>query len=52
MAASPRRSSGLLSREDLDDIAAGDIPVETLKAYALVFAEGMRSGRIAVPGEP
>ena len=41
---------GLLSPEDLQDIQAGDIPVETLRAYALSFADGMRSGRIV--GEP
>jgi hypothetical protein len=26
----------------------GDIPVETLRAYALSFADGIRSGRITV----
>jgi hypothetical protein len=46
----PATFQALLSPEDLDDIAAGDIPVETLKAYALTFAEGLRSGRIGVPG--
>ena len=35
---------GLLSPEDLDDIQAGDIPVETLRAYALSFAEGCGRG--------
>jgi hypothetical protein len=37
----------LLSPEDVGDIAAGTIHPKTLKAYALSFAEGMRSGRIA-----
>ena len=40
----------LLSPEDLQDIQAGDIPVETLHSYALSFAEGIAQGRIAVPG--
>ena len=49
----PEVFRSLLSPEDLDDIAAGDIPVETLHAYALSFARGLRSGRIAGPsGEP
>ena len=44
----PAQFRALLSREDLDDIAAGDIPVETLRAYALSFAGELRSGRIGV----
>jgi hypothetical protein len=46
----PEVFRSLLSHEDLDDIAAGDIPVETLRAYAQAFAGGLRSGRIGVPG--
>ncbi|MGH8570440.1 MAG: hypothetical protein ACREXU_21155 [Gammaproteobacteria bacterium] len=38
----------LLSPDDVADIEAGDIPaVPTLRAYALGFAERIRSGRIA-----
>jgi hypothetical protein len=40
----------LLSPEDIDDIEVGDILPKTLHAYAESFAEGMRSGRIGVPG--
>jgi len=43
----PAQFRALLSPEDLVDIEAGDIPVETLHAYAESFAEGIRSGRIA-----
>lgn len=45
----PEVFRSLLSPEDLADIEAGDIRVETLRAYALSFAEGLCSGRIAVP---
>ena len=38
----------LLSHEDIADIEAGDIPVETLRGYAESCAEGIRSGRIVV----
>ncbi|MGH8584657.1 MAG: hypothetical protein ACREWE_00180 [Gammaproteobacteria bacterium] len=44
----PAQFRALLSPEDLDDIEGGDIGVETLKAYAASFAEGIRSGRITV----
>jgi hypothetical protein len=40
----------LLSPEDITDIAAGAIHPKTLRAYALSFADGIRSGRIVVPG--
>lgn len=40
----------LLSDEDAADIEAGDIHPKTLKGYALSFSEGLRSGRIVVPG--
>jgi hypothetical protein len=43
----PAQFRSLLSPEDLDDIAAGDIAVETLHGYAELFAEGLRSGRRA-----
>ena len=46
----PAQFGALLSPEDVQDITAGDIHPKTLKAYALSFAEGMRSGRIGVPG--
>ena len=46
----PAQFRSLLSPEDLEDIAAGAIHRKTLGAYAMSFAEGMRSGRIAVPG--
>jgi hypothetical protein len=35
-----------MSPEDIDDIEAGAIHPKTLKAYALSFAEGIRSGRL------
>lgn len=35
----------MLSPEDVADIEAGDIHPKTLHAYALSFAEGIRSGR-------
>jgi hypothetical protein len=38
----------LLSPEDIADIEAGDVHPKTLHAYAESFAEGFRSGRIAV----
>jgi hypothetical protein len=38
----------LLAPEDIKDIEAGGIHPKTLKAYALSFAWGIRSGRIAV----
>jgi IS1 family transposase len=38
----------LLSPEDIADIEAGDIPHKALRAYALSFADGIRSGRIAL----
>jgi hypothetical protein len=37
----------LLSSTDISDIAAGAIHPKTLKAYALSFVEGIRSGRLA-----
>ena len=40
----PGQLRSLLSPEDIKDIQAGGIPVETLHAYALSFAEGRRSG--------
>jgi hypothetical protein len=40
----------LLSPEDMADIEHGGIHPKTLKAYARSFAEGLRSGRIGVPG--
>ena len=40
----------LLWSEDIKDIEAGGIPVETLRVYAESFAVGMRSRRIVVPG--
>ncbi|MGH8584785.1 MAG: hypothetical protein ACREWE_00870 [Gammaproteobacteria bacterium] len=46
----PAQFRALLSPEDLDDIEGGDIGVETLKAYAASFAEGIRSGRITPLG--
>ena len=42
----PAQFRSLLSPEDIDDIEAGGIHPKTLKAYALSFAEGMRSGRL------
>lgn len=49
----PAQFGAMLSSEDLDDVEAGAIPVETLRAYAESFADGIRSGRIVVPrGEP
>lgn len=43
----PVQFRALLSPEDIDDILAGDIPAApTLHAYALGFAEGIRSGRV------
>jgi hypothetical protein len=39
----------LLSHEDVTDIAAGAIHSKTLRGYAQLFAEGMRSGRIGAP---
>jgi hypothetical protein len=39
----------LLSTEDIKDIEAGAIHPKTLKAYALSFAEGRRSGIAALP---
>jgi hypothetical protein len=44
----PEVFRSLLSREDIADIEAGDIPVETLRAYAMSFAEGIREGRITL----
>jgi hypothetical protein len=49
VAITPEVFRSLLSREDLDDIEAGGIHRKTLGAYALSFAEGMRSGRIGAP---
>lgn len=40
---SPEVFRSLLSPEDLDDIEGGDIPVETLRGYAMNFADGIRS---------
>jgi len=41
---SPDTFGSLLSPEDVADIKAGDIPVATLRAYALSFAENIRIG--------
>lgn len=46
----PEVFRSLLSPEDLQDIAAGNIAVETLRGFAESFSEGMRLGRIVVPG--
>ena len=46
----PEVFRSLLSREDITDIEGGDIHPKTLGAYAMSFAEGLRSGRIVVPG--
>ena len=43
----PEAFRSLLSPQDIADIEAGAIHPKTLKAYALSFAEGIRSGRIA-----
>lgn len=40
----------VLSLEDIQDIEAGGIHPKTLHGYAQSFAEGLRSGRIVVPG--
>ena len=45
----PTQFRALLSPEDIKDIGAGGIHRKTLGAYALSFAEGMRSGRIGAP---
>jgi hypothetical protein len=42
----PEVCRSLLSPEDVADIEAGAIHPKTLHAYALSFAEGMRSGRL------
>lgn len=42
----------LLSPDDLADIEAGDIPLETLLAYAASMAEGVRAGRLVVLKAP
>ena len=42
----PELFRSLLSPEDVADIEAGAIAVETLTAYARSFAEGLASGRI------
>jgi hypothetical protein len=44
----PEVFRSLLSREDLADIEAGDIPVATLKGFVQSFAEGLRTGRVSV----
>ena len=41
---SPDTFGSLLSPEDVADIKAGDIPVATLRAYALSFAENIQIG--------
>ena len=38
----------LLSPVDVEDIEGGHIPAHTLNAYAMSFAEGIRTGRIRV----
>jgi hypothetical protein len=42
----PAQFRGLLSAEDVADIEGGDIPAETLRAYAQSFVEGISSGRL------
>ena len=42
----PAQFQALLSPEDIADIEAGAIHTKTVHAYALSFAEGMRSGRL------
>jgi hypothetical protein len=44
----PEVFRSLLSHEDVADIEAGAIHRKTLKAHALSFVEGIRSGRIAL----
>jgi hypothetical protein len=44
----PAQFRALLSPEDVQHIAGGDISVETLRAYALSFAEGIWAVRIKV----
>ena len=39
----------LLSVDDIEGILAGETGLEVLKAYAPLFAEGLRSGRLKVP---
>ncbi|MDQ3776258.1 MAG: hypothetical protein M3461_18825 [Pseudomonadota bacterium] len=48
MGITPEVFRSLLSPEDLNDIAAGAIHRKSLHAYALSFAERIRSGRITV----
>lgn len=45
----PAQFRALLSPEDVADIEAGAIHRKTLGAYAMSFADGMRSGRIVAP---
>ena len=42
----------LLSPEDVEHIAGGDIPIETLRAYAASMGEGGRSERLALLRNP
>ncbi|MGH9896049.1 MAG: hypothetical protein ACREA0_29485 [bacterium] len=46
----PAQFRSLLSPEDVADIEAGEIGVETIRSYALSFAAGIGSGRVVVPG--
>ena len=46
---SPDTFGSLLSPEDVADIKAGDIPVATLRAYALSFAENIRIWSLVAP---
>lgn len=43
---SPAQFWALLSPEDVADVEAGAIHTKTLHAYAQLFAEGIRSGRL------
>jgi hypothetical protein len=45
----PAQFRALMSPADIDDIAAGAIHPKTLRGYAQLFAEGVRSGRIGAP---
>ena len=45
---SPEVFRSLLSAADLADIEGGHYPPATLRAYAEIMAEGVRSGRIRV----
>ena len=45
---SPEVFRSLLSAEDLADIEGGHYPPATLRAYAEIMAESVRSGRIRV----